>query len=62
MNTNTSLIFMFLTYGSFTLAKFVSKIISDFTPQPYLPWPPWAARHRLDRFYLCRATQGGQGK
>jgi hypothetical protein len=28
--------------GSFTLAKFVSKTISDSGMKQYLPWPPWA--------------------
>jgi len=29
--------------GSYTLAKFVSKIVGDFMPWNYLPWPPWVA-------------------
>jgi len=32
--------------GLFTLAKFVGEIISNFAAWPYLPWPPWAVRHR----------------
>ncbi len=50
--------------GSFTLAKFVSKTVGDSDMQQsllYLPWPPWAAQHRQDNFYLCCAAQGDQG-
>ena len=35
--------------GSFTLARFVCKNANDIALRyhlPYLPWPPWAARHR----------------
>jgi hypothetical protein len=32
--------------GSFTLEKFVSKTAGNFAQWPYLPWPPWAARHK----------------
>jgi hypothetical protein len=32
--------------GSFTLVEFVSKIVGDFAPRLYLPWPPWVAGHR----------------
>ncbi len=35
-------------YESFTLAKFVSKTVSDSNTRQsllYLPWPPWAAQH-----------------
>ncbi len=28
----------------------------------YLPWPPWAQRHKQKQSYLCRFAQGGQGK
>ncbi len=34
----------------------------DVTVIAYLSWPPWAMQHRQDCFYLCRYTQGGQGK
>ncbi len=33
--------------GSFTLATFIVETVSDTRQSPlYLPWPPWAARHR----------------
>ncbi len=35
-----------LTYGLFTLAKFISKTIGDSDRKQYLPWPPRAVRHR----------------
>jgi hypothetical protein len=34
-------------YGSFTLAKFVGKNVSDNTKE-YLPWPPWATRQKIE--------------
>jgi len=34
------------SYGSFTLAKFVSKTVANIDTQQYLPRLPWAARQR----------------
>jgi hypothetical protein len=33
------------TLGSYTLAKFVGKMVSSFAPPPYLRWPPWFKQH-----------------
>jgi hypothetical protein len=42
-------------YGSFTLAKFVSKTIGNSDTQQYLPWPPWVARHKNRNDPICVA-------
>jgi hypothetical protein len=37
--------------GSFILAKFVSETACDSDTQHsllYLPWPPWAAQHKIE--------------
>ena len=37
--------------GLFTLMKCVSETVSNsdtLQPLPYLPWPPWAARHKIE--------------
>jgi hypothetical protein len=33
-------------YALFTLAKFVSKTVSDSDMKKYLPWPPWVKQKR----------------
>jgi hypothetical protein len=35
-------------YGSFTLVKFVSEIVSDSDMKQYLPWPPWVTRQEIE--------------
>jgi hypothetical protein len=32
------------------------------TVTTYLPWPPWAYRHKYKWSYLCHVAQGGEGK
>jgi hypothetical protein len=34
------------TYGSFTLAKFVSETVSDRDMKKLLPLPPWVTRDK----------------
>jgi hypothetical protein len=37
-----------LIYGSFTLAKFVSKAVSESDTKQYLPWLPWEAQQEIE--------------
>jgi len=45
-----------ISNGSFTLANFVSKTVSDSDSysdmKQYLPWPPWATRQKIETILL----------
>ncbi len=49
---------LFPSKGSFTLAKFVSKTVTDSDTQQsllYLPWPHWAVQNKIEMILFCVA-------
>ncbi len=49
----------------FIYLKFFGETASCPVPQkcpPYMPWPPWVMRQKMDHLYMCHITQAIQGK